>query len=131
MSDICFFEILAGKSRLLPETGGVFFYKHPTLFELEMSSELTEVHTLRAKANGMMTEQELLDSAKTNKRWSTEEEEEMSELLWLVPKQERVIKKFENEPSLKMELEANLKETMKSMAMNLKALIVYIGQMET
>lgn len=105
------FEILNGKSRLLPEKGGVFFYKHPTLFELEMSSELEEKYFVRAKKNGMLTEEELLASAETNGGWSDQNELEMKQLCRVLAKQEIALKKVSGEPSLVGSLMNSIKET--------------------
>jgi hypothetical protein len=108
---LCFYEILAGKSRVLPENGGVFFYKHPTLFELEMSGEFKERYTLRAKQGGMLDEQEMLQAAKSNGGWSVEKEAEITELKWLAEKQEKALKKVADEPSLLQTFQNNLNET--------------------
>ena len=113
MSDIGFYEILAGKSRLLLSNGEVFFYRHPTLFELEMSGEFKERYTLRARQNGMLTEVEMLQAAKSNGGWSDAEEEEIKQLEWLALKQRKAMKspKVASEPTLRGSIEQNLRET--------------------
>ena len=109
--DNCLYEILAGKSRLLPVRGEVFFYKHPTLFELEMSGEFEEKYRSRAEINGLLTEEKMLLAAKSNGGWSDEEEAETKELIWLAEKQEKALKKVADEPSLLQTFQNNLNHT--------------------
>lgn len=111
--DNSLYEIFQGVSRLLPETGEVFFYKHPTIVEMEMEMELDEKFTLRAKKNGLKTEQELLIYFKKSGLWTDEEEEKLKQLSWLIDKQTKMLKKYVDEPSIFNELNQTLRETQK------------------
>ena len=111
MSKISLFEVLNGKSRLLPESGGVFYYRHPTLFEMEMTTELEEKFTLHGQKRGVLNEKDLLASAATNGGWSEQEELEMIQLKKDGERQKRALKKVENEPSLYAGLMGSIEET--------------------
>lgn len=110
MKDNSFFEILTGKSRLLPETGGVFFYKHPTVFELESFGEMKEKIYLQGQKDGLKTEEELLNDAIELDLWSDAKTEEIKQLKWLVKRQELSLQKMSDQ-GLINEFENKIKES--------------------
>jgi len=111
MDDNSLYEIFQGVSRLLPPKGGVFFYRHPTVVEMEMGGELNERYTIRARENGLKTEDELLLYFQKSGQWTEEQEEKLNQIEWLLKKQTAVLKKYADEPSIYNELFARLKET--------------------
>lgn len=104
------YEILAGKSKLLSESGGEFFYKHPTVFEGEFESKFYNEYYTQGVKMGLKTEEFLLEEAKKYDCWSTAEEEETKQLRFLLPRQQAALAKH-TEPNIRRSIEDRIKET--------------------
>ncbi len=104
------YEILAGKSELLSESGEKFFYRHPTVFEGEFEAKFYNEYKLQGLKMGLKSEEFLLEDAKKYGFWSSTEEEEIKQLRFLLPRQQAALAKH-SEPSIRRSIEARVEET--------------------
>ncbi len=122
-------DIYRGHS-VLNANGRIFYFKHFSILDTLKMEEEYEKYLLIAKKNGIKTEEELIDMAISQKKWSKAKEESQQSLRWSIDKLNETLKKISDtqmQKNVKASIEGKEKE-LESLALERKAITNYSAE---